>query len=294
MLTSVQIEQYHEDGYTVVEGAVPSDLLAELCRATDDVVEAARGLGGSDERYDLEESHSPKSPRVRRLKSPFLHWPLFDRLIRHPVVLDAVELFIGPDIRLHNNKLNIKAPQYGAAVEWHQDWAFYPHTNEDGLAVGIYLDEVTEENGPLLVMPGSHKGPVYDHHSQGYFCGAMDPTKCDLDFDRAVALTGPPGTMTLHHVRMVHGSDLNRSAVPRRLLLQGYFAADSWPLLGFIAGDDLESFNAKVVRGEPTLRPRMEELPIRMPLPEAPHQGSIYENQTTLAHRYFDKIEEVA
>ena len=294
MLTSAQIEQYREDGYTVIEGALPSDLLAELCRVTDGIVEDARGLGESDERYDLEESHSPDSPRVRRLKSPFRYWPLFDRLVRDPVVLDAVEPIIGPNIRLHNNKLNIKAPSYGAAVEWHQDWAFYPHTNESGLAVGIYLDEVTEVNGPLLVMPGSHKGPVYDHHSRGYFCGAMDPTMCDLDFDRAVALTGPPGTMTLHHVRMVHGSDVNRSAAPRRLLLQGYFAADSWPLLGFIEGDNLEAFNAKVVRGEPTLHPRLEELPVRIPLPEAPHQGSIYENQTTLAHRYFDRVDEVA
>ena len=57
------------------------------------------------------------------------------------------------------NKINIKAPEYGAAVEWHQDWAFYPHTNDDLLAIGVALDDCEEENGPLMVIPGSHKGP---------------------------------------------------------------------------------------------------------------------------------------
>jgi ectoine hydroxylase-related dioxygenase (phytanoyl-CoA dioxygenase family) len=294
MLTPNQIEQYHEDGFTLVEGAVPRDLLDELCQGTDEIVEAARGLTESDERYDLEYTHTPDVPKVRRLKSPFLHWPLFSRLVREACILDAVEDLIGHDLRLHNHKVNIKAPQYGAAVEWHQDWAFYPHSNDDGLAVGIYLDDVTAENGPMMIVPGSHKGPVYDHHADGYFCGAMDPTACDLDFGRAVPLMGPAGTMTLHHVRAIHGSDLNRSSRPRRFVIQGYFAADAWPLQGYIKNFDLETFDAKIVRGSPTSVPRVADVPVRMPLPEALNSGSIYENQNTLEHRYFATYEEVA
>lgn len=294
MLTSAQIEQYHEDGFVAVEGAVSPDLLVELQRGTDEIVEGARGLTENDERYDLEDTHKPDAPRVRRLKSPFLHWRLFADLVRQPCILDIVEGLLGPDIRLYNHKVNIKAPQYGAAVEWHQDWAFYPHTNDDGLAVGIYLDDVTAENGPVLMLPGTHKGPVYDHHADGHFCGAMDPTVCDLDFGGAVPLMGPAGTMTFHHVRIVHGSDLNRSASPRRFVIQGYFAADAWPLEGYIKNFDLETFDSKMVRGQPTLAPRMADVPARLPLPEAVHPGSIYENQHTLENRYFDTVEEVA
>ena len=294
MLTSNQIEQYQEDGFTFVEGAVPGDLLDALCRGTDEIIEAARGLIESDERYDLEDTHAPDAPKVRRLKSPFLHWPLFGKLVRESCILDAVEDLIGHDIRLYNHKVNIKAPQYGAAVEWHQDWAFYPHSNDDGLAVGIYLDDVTAENGPMMIMPGSHKGPVYDHHVDGYFCGAMDPNACDLDFGRAVPLMGPAGTMTLHHVRAIHGSDLNRSPRPRRFAIQGYFAADAWPLQGYIKNFDLEAFDAKIVRGSPTSAPRRADVPVRMPLPEALNPGSIYENQNTLEHRYFATFEEIA
>jgi len=87
-----------------------------------------------------------------------------------------------------------------------QDWAFYPQTNDDLAAVGIMLDDCEIENGPMMVMPGSHQGPVYDHHGpDGRFCGAIDPAQCDLDFSRAVPCLGKAGSVTVHHVRAVHG-----------------------------------------------------------------------------------------
>jgi ectoine hydroxylase-related dioxygenase (phytanoyl-CoA dioxygenase family) len=174
-------------------------------------------------------------------------------------------------------------------VEWHQDWAFYPHTNDDLLAIGIYLDDCGPDNGPLMVIPGSHTWPVADHHSDGVFCGAIDPPASGIDFSKAVMLAGPAGSMTIHHVRMVHGSALNTSDRPRRLLLFQYTAVDAFPLLGI---PDWEKFNANIVTGEPTMAPRLTPVPVRIPLPVAAFQGSIYENQRTLANRYFDVYEE--
>ena len=72
-----------------------------------------------------------------------------------------------PNIRHHHTKLNNKAPGGGAQVEWHTDWGFYPHTNDDILEVGVAIDPMTIENGSLMVVPGSHKGPAYDHHENG-------------------------------------------------------------------------------------------------------------------------------
>ena len=80
-------------------------------------------------------------------------------------ILGILRQLIGPAIRFDTSKLNMKAPGYGAAVEWHQDWAFYPHTNSDLCAVGVMMDDCGIENGPLLCIPGSHKGPVHDHHA---------------------------------------------------------------------------------------------------------------------------------
>ena len=102
---------------------------------------------------------------------------------------------------------------------------------------------------------------------------------------RAVALTGKRGTLTIHHARTLHGSALNRSDKPRRLMLIMYAATDAWPLLGI---DDIESFNGDIVRGEPSLTPRMTDVPVRMPLPPPPRDGSIYERQSFLENRFLE------
>lgn len=93
----------------------------------------------------------------------------------------------------------MKSAGYGAAVEWHQDFAFYPHTNDDVLAIAVILDDMAIENGPLMVFPGSHRGPIHDHHSDGVFVGAMDLTASGYNIKDAVALTGPAGSISIHH-----------------------------------------------------------------------------------------------
>ena len=93
--------------------------------------------------------------------------PGFDEVLHAPRVKAVLQALLGPTARLQTTKLNTKAPGGGAAVEWHQDWAFYPHTNDDLLAIGLILADVDEANGPLMVIPGSHKGPTLDHTRNG-------------------------------------------------------------------------------------------------------------------------------
>jgi ectoine hydroxylase-related dioxygenase (phytanoyl-CoA dioxygenase family) len=223
---------------------------------------------------------------VRRLKPAiFKRHAFFHALTRDPKIVSILARLLGPNIRLYGGKLNMKSAGYGSPVEWHQDWAFYPHTNDDVLATGIYLDDCDSDNGPLMVLPGSHLGPTWDHHADGRFCGAMNPADCALDFTKAVPLMGPAGSMTIHHARLVHGSALNRSNRQRRLLLHEYTAADAWPLMGVA---NFEEFNSRMVLGETNVEPRVVAAPVRMPLPPADHQGSIYENQRGSAGRFFE------
>ena len=103
------------------------------------------------------------------------------------------------------------------------------------LAAGVFLDDVDADNGCTMVIPGSHSGPVYDHHTDGLFVGGMDVVAgaaAGCDFASAAGICGPAGTVSVHHVRAVHGSDHNRSRRPRRLLFIECVAADAWPLLG--------------------------------------------------------------
>jgi hypothetical protein len=97
--------------------------------------------------------------------------------------------------------------------------------------------------------------------------------------------------MSFHHVRLVHGSAQNVSSLPRTLLLYEYAAADAWPLLSV---SDFADFNARLVTGEPSVEPRVVSAPVRMPLPPARSQGSIYENQSDASRRYFPVSDEPA
>ena len=284
MLSRDQIDEYGRVGAVVVPDVLSETEVRRLRDVTDDLVQKARGLTGHTEVYDLEDSHTPDQPRVRRIKAPHLHGPEYASLVRHPKILAVLASLWGPNIRFDTAKLNLKSAGFGAAVEWHQDWAFYPHTNDDLAAVGVMMDDMGLENGPLLVIPGSHKGPIYDHHANGRFCGAMNPATSGVDFSRAVPLLGKAGSITVHHVRAIHGSAPNTSSKDRRLLLFQFRAADAWPLLGF---SNIEAFDELMVSGKSSIEPRLDRVPVRLPLPPADLQGSIYENQKGLENRFF-------
>lgn len=284
MLTQAQIAQYRETGAIVVSNILSQDEVQRLRAVTDEFVERARPLTVHTDVYDLEDSHSVAEPRVRRIKTPHLHHAEYGKLVGQPKIVAVLQALWGPNIRFDTAKLNLKSAGFGAAVEWHQDWAFYPHTNDDLAAVGIMMDDMALENGPLMIIPGSHKGPTFNHHANGRFCGAMDPAASGIDFSKAVPLTGKAGSITIHHVRAIHGSAPNTSDRDRRLLLFQFRAADAWPLLGV---SDLAAYDELMVAGSPTIVPRMVGVPVRLPLPPADYGGSIYENQKGLANRYF-------
>ena len=285
MLSQAALAAYRRDGFVVLPDILTAAEVEALRRATDEFVEGARAVSANDDIYDLEDSHSPAEPRVRRIKAPHLHHPEYARAARHPNIVAVLKDLWGT-VRFDTGKLNMKSAGYGAPVEWHQDWAFYPHTNDDLAAVGIMLDDCNLENGPMMVIPGSHQGPVYDHHGpDGRFCGAMDPASCGVDLSRALPCLGKAGSITVHHVRAVHGSATNFSGRERRFLLFQYRAADAWPLLGF--KDGIDKFDELLLAGDPTLMPRLTPVPVRLPLPPAEYQGSIYENQRAAGRRFF-------
>lgn len=286
-LTPPQIDFYRREGYLVVHGVLDAPELERLRSAMDELLAGARGVASHTALYDLEDTHTPEQPRVRRLKLPHQHHVAFHDLIRSPKVLGLLTSLLGPSVRLHTSKLNLKSADYGAAVEWHQDWAFYPHSNDDVLALGVLLDDFEPDNGPMMVVPRTHVGPIQDHHHAGVFAGAIDPDCIAPEIARAVPLIAKAGSITLHHARLIHGSALNTSRRPRSFLLYEAMAADAWPLAGGLYGN-LEEFDARMLCGEPTLQPRMTAVPVRMPFPKAPESASLYQSQKYMTKRFFE------
>lgn len=291
-LTQDQIEHYRSQGYILLEDQIAPEVMDQCDEEIGRFEQESRSLTNSNDRIDLEDSHRPDDPRLRRIKLPHKNSQVFADLMHSEAILAPVRDLIGRNLRLHTSKLNLKSAAYGAPVEWHQDWAFYPHTNDDVLAVGVMLDDVGPENGPLMVFPGSHRGPIFDHHCDGVFAGSMHPEDNGLDLADAATLTGPRGSISIHHGRIVHGSDLNRSPRSRRIAFFEITAADAFPIVGSMSPmESLDEYNSRMLCGEPTLSPRVEAVPVRIPLPRPEKAGSIYDYQGFSKSRTFDRID---
>jgi len=286
MLSAAQKAFYAENGYLLVEDVVTGAQLKKLQNITYGLIDESRKVSESNERFDLDKGHSAAAPRLTRIKLPHKQDPYFWEILTQSKVTKVLTDLLGGDTTLITAKLNTKAPGGGQAVEWHQDWAFYPHTNDDLLAFGLMLEDVTLDNGPLMVVPGTHRGPLLSHQSNGVFCGAIDPDDPLFEKDKAVTLTGKAGSMTVHHVRTLHGSAPNMSDRNRLILFYEMARADAWPILGggsYIHSlgqrkfwDDLQN---RVVTGKPSLQPRLEPVPVAMPLPPAKDNSSIFKTQ---------------
>ncbi|MEM7293437.1 MAG: phytanoyl-CoA dioxygenase family protein, partial [Pseudomonadota bacterium] len=150
------------------------------------------------------------------------------------------------------------------------------YTNDDLLAVGVMIEDCTQDSGPLRVIPGSHRGPVYNHHSDDVFSGVASEVDLGDRVDTAVDLVAPAGSISIHHVRTLHASGNCTGDTTRPLLLFSYAAVDAFPVFDTF---DIEEFDGRILRGKPVRVGRMEALPIRLQVPKMPGTDSIFENQ---------------
>lgn len=258
-------ERYERDGYLLLPSLVDDGWLAELRAAAERFVEASREITESTRMIDVEPDHTPDEPRLRRLVSPLDHDPVFRRFtLEGPPAQLAQELLGGP-IRFHHSKLNYKWSGGGAQVDWHQDIQFWPHTDFTPLTIGVYLDDVDAEMGPMGVLPGSHLGPLYDlYREDGSWGGSMaEADVAALDLSDVGWLTGPAGSVTVHNCCAVHGSEPNRSPRPRPLLLQTYSAVGSYPVMGIGANGATGPSSGIVIGGQPGQLLEIDGRPMR-------------------------------
>ena len=284
MLTQEQIDSYRQNGYITVESVFPPDQIANLRQVADEFVEKSRQVSEHTAVFDLEPGHSADNPRLRRLKAPEQQHPAFDEVFRDTRVIEMVAQLVGPAVRHFGGKLNMKNAGYGSAVEWHQDYAFAPRTNDDVLAVGVPLDDMDEENGCLLFVPGSHLGPIYSHFQDDIFAGAV--TDSTFTPEPIVPVILKAGDISIHHGRLLHASKPNTNpSRSRRLYLGQYCAADAWRLNNLETERDANATN--MLCGEPPTEPRYTEVPpVPAPAVVSPGRGgSIYENQTQMKKR---------
>lgn len=270
ILSPAEQQHFKDHGYLIRESAIDEDSLVELDKEIEQWLELCRehdsNFGTTFDgkaRFDLEAGHTRDNPKLRRVANPADISETFQKVLWDGPVMDMVADLIGPNIRYHHCKLNTKFPGMETVVYYHQDHSYDPHTNDDMLAILVMLDDSTEENGCLRIVPGSHK-KRYSHFRNGEFVGAIDPKFSD-QFDReAVSITAPRGTVCFMHTWAVHGSKNNRSDSPRRLLISEYTATDAFPLLSPALPS---KYTGMILRGEPSRMARLREDTIEIRTP---------------------------
>ena len=281
VLSDAEIESYWTNGYVIIADALSAEQLdglrADFALWVDESREHSESYGetlANRPRFDLEVGHSADHPALRRVASPIEVSEAYLKVMRDNRGLDAATQLIGPNVEFNNSKINAKHPGTATEVKYHQDFMFQPHSNEDLITVLFFIDDVTLENGPAYVVPGTHRGDLFDHWHDGVYTGAVSADVEAAHLARGIPVQGPAGSACLMHTRLLHGSAPNNSKDPRTLFISEYRAEDSKPL----QVNHLPSrYQGEVVRGERTNRVRCSTY--EMEFPEVPTGASFFSQQ---------------
>ncbi len=279
ILSEEQRNAFFSDGYLVVANAVTNDELKAMQEARAQWVEESRAhdspygpatIDGRP-RFDMGTEHTPDHPALRRINNPSDIYPAYTQVMRHSNVPDMVADLVGPNIKFHHCKINLKCPGSATTVHYHQDFGFTPHSNDDVVTALILLDDMTLENGCLMVVPGSHKGPLYSLFSGDQFVGRIPAHDEEILQKQAVPIVGQAGSVCLMHTRLLHGSEANSSTQARGLYICVYSAEDAVPMAPNPMPNTSEG---NIIRGHKTGKARMMELSFE--LPRQPKSASFF------------------
>ena len=195
-LASSAVERYRRDGFYF---PVP-------------VLTPGEALGLRRRLEAVEAEHGGRLTGEIRHKPHLLFTWLAD-LVRHPAILDAVEDVLGPNLLVWSTSFFIKEARDAAYVSWHQDATYWGLSAPDVLTAWVAFTEATVENGAMRMVPGSHTEQLEhrDTFAPNNLLSRGQEIAVEVDEARGVDVLLRPGEMSLHHVRMVHGSPANRS-----------------------------------------------------------------------------------
>jgi ectoine hydroxylase len=219
-LTAEQISRFNEEGYLFFPDLFSQKEIQYLAAAVPDLYKRREEYNFREKGRDV----------VRTNFAAHLYSKPFAKLARHPRMIKPVESILGESLYMHQFKINGKMAFEGDVWQWHQDYGTW--VNDDlmptnrAMNIAIFLDEVTEFNGPLLFIPGSHKKGVietsHDMSTTSYPLWTIDNSLIKELVNRAggsnggiVSPKGAAGSMILFHSCLVHASSNNLSPFNR-------------------------------------------------------------------------------
>ncbi len=244
-------------------------------------LELSRSHAVSNEIFDLGPRHSVAYPHVRRLRALVDRHPDFWDFARDPAMTAIAADPVGPEVKFHSARLNYKWPGGGEVVDWHQDIPAWPHTNYSPVTLGVYLDDVPADQGPLTCLPGSRHGPIFVHRDHsGIWTGSVRAEDmAAVDQGRAENLIGPAGTVIAINCRTLHASRANRTERVRPVALFVYSSADAF---AWTAAPAPTRHTGEIARGREAAVAHLDSTPCPVPPDWAKTgYGSIFAVQRT-------------
>ncbi|MET9018519.1 phytanoyl-CoA dioxygenase family protein [Actinopolymorpha sp. NPDC004070] len=229
---------YARDGYLVVEDCLDKETLTALRTAVGRIVDDPDSLPPHlrahvqlEREYarpdgDEDRDVTRLGRAVRLVMELPVFEPVFAELIRYDPLLDVLQALFGSrEFHFHNYKCVNKAPGASGAFVWHRDLPYLYHSTPNLLTAMLCLDDMTEENGATVVLPGSHL--LAD---ENVAVGDQDIREEDLppDLERRT-VTCPAGSAVIFHVNILHGGGANRSSSPRRNVIGIWAGPDTYP-----------------------------------------------------------------
>ncbi len=227
-------EQYREHGYAVVRGVLPAGDVAAIRAESERVRAQARAHGQSFRAGNF--ATVVDGGVVRAALWPALISAPCDAVRTDPRLLALVTPLIGDTLRSLTSQFHWKPPGSRVGVNFHTDranrlpLAEYRDLGDSFVQTGLAIDPMVADNGPLLVVPGSHRRSRVLAEDQGNYghgdAGRGILAQAGYGQDDLVPLLADPGDVVLWHPDTIHGSDLNRHAtLDRCLFINGYIAA---------------------------------------------------------------------
>ena len=226
VLKQKDIDFFHENGFLRIPRVFTlkeTDELEEaLSRLVLDWALTTPGWGGPWRRAYMDEA-TERMTKLTHLHDLHLYSEAWMRAVTNRTLVGAIAGLIGPDVELHHSTLHIKPPQTGHPFPMHQDHPFYAHEDGRFVDVLVHLDDTNHENGQIRFLRGSHKNGTLQHITQTEegSCSPHLPTD-QYHLKDTFAVPARRGDVVCFSIHTVHGSYINRTDKPRRLVRIGY------------------------------------------------------------------------
>jgi hypothetical protein len=267
MLSSEQINSFHDNGYLRISGVYNADEVKKLCDDMDWMIqtwsETDKGWTGPWREALMDAEIRAKS-KLTSMHDLHFYSESWMRGVTKPEIAEALSQLLrsdadgteGAPVELHHTTMHVKPPETGHPFPMHQDWAFYKHADDRYIDALVHLDDTSHANGEIRFLKGSNKLGSLDHITS-FVNDSGEQEECtpqlsqeEYRLEDTVAVPAKAGDLVLFNINTIHGSHVNTTKKMRRMVRVGYKHPSNRQISGQCIGRPGVMIKGQRTRGE--------------------------------------------